>query len=507
MHQDKIRVRNALISVSDKTGLDGLAKALHARGVRVFSTGGTYQHLVEKCGVKAEKIESLTQFPEMMDGRVKTLHPKVFGGILARREAHEDIAAAEEHGIPLFDLVVVNLYPFAAHLGKSVEAQVSFVDIGGPAMLRASAKNFSAVAVLSDTHDYAEFLTELENNDGATSVAFRQTQAVRTFERTAQYDAMIVSEWKKPGELPQVLGLSPQTPLRYGENPHQKAAWSPLATGDRNWKVLQGKELSYNNLLDAEAALRITMDFSEPAIAIIKHNNPCGAAAGEMHLTELFAKALSTDSKSAFGGIVCLNRPVDEATASAMSALFLEVILAPGFEPGAMDVLSKKKNLRLIEWAKPWISRFEVRSALGGWLIQESDRAPVPATLTTATRHTVPAASWSDLKFAWRMVKHVRSNAIVIAKEGTTLGIGAGQMSRVDAVAIALQKCPEGATRGAVLASDAFFPFRDNIDLLKGKGIAAVIQPGGSQRDGEVIEACEEHGIALVLTGLRHFRH
>jgi phosphoribosylaminoimidazolecarboxamide formyltransferase/IMP cyclohydrolase len=499
--------------VSDKTGLKPLAKALHRRGVKLYSTGGTFAFLSDTCELPAEKIESLTGFPEMMDGRVKTLHPKVFGGILARRDMPEDLVAADRHGIPLFDLVVVNLYPFSAHLGKPVSEQIAFVDIGGPAMLRAASKNFQAVTVLSDPADYEPFLAELEAGDGSTRVAFRQAQAVRTFERTCRYDAMIASQWSDPGSLPQTVSLTPQHALRYGENPHQKAAWCPGEAG-QTWKVLQGKELSYNNLLDAESALRIVMDFSEPTVAIIKHNNPCGAATavgptgdGEAHLTGIFARALATDSKSAFGGIVAVNRPIDEATAMAMSQLFLEVILAPGFDPGALDTLSKKKNLRLIEWPKPFVAPYEVRAALGGWLVQESDRAEVPSALTTATRVAVPEGAWGDLRFAWRIAKHVRSNAIVIAKNGATLGIGAGQMSRVDAVGIALQKCPEGSTAGAVLASDAFFPFRDNIDLLKGRGITAVIQPGGSQRDGEVIEACNELGIALVLTGRRHFRH
>lgn len=503
---DFIPVRNALLSVFDKTGLGPLALALHAKGVTLYSTGGTYKHLVEDLKIPAKKVDSLTEFPEMMDGRVKTLHPKIFGGILARRLEPADLRDAEAHGIPLFDLVVVNLYDFASTLGKPREEQVRLVDIGGPAMLRAASKNFEAVAVLSSPQDYAPFLETFNQSGGQTSLALRFQNAVATFQRTCEYDAMIVQEWSEGKTLKKSLPLTPQTPLRYGENPHQKAAW---AGKPGMWSVLQGKELSYNNLLDTEAAVRLVGEFNDPAVSIIKHNNPCGAAAGTFSTHTLFLRAFEADSKSAFGGIVACNRPVDEAAAKAMAEIFLEVIAAPSFSPEALRVFAGKKNLRLVELQSLPTPELEVRAALGGWLIQDTDtqKAPAIEQLKTVTQQPVPDSLWADLRFAWSVVKHVRSNAIAIAKDQTTLSLGGGQTSRVDAVEIALQKCPAEKLQGAVLASDAFFPFRDNIDLLKGKGIRAIIQPGGSKRDDEVIAACNELGIAMVFTGIRHFRH
>jgi len=495
-------IKSALVSVFDKAGLEPLARALAGRGVKLFSTGGTATAL-EKLGLNVTKIESVTEFPEMMDGRVKTLHPRVFGGILARREVAEDREAAQTHGIPLFDLVVVNLYPFWDHKGKERAEQIKFIDIGGPSMIRAAAKNHATVAVLSDPKDYAEFLTELETNDGGTTEAFRYQLAARTFQRTAEYDQSIATEWAKSA-LPTSLTLAPQTPLRYGENPHQKAAWTGPTP---EWKVLQGKELSYNNLLDTEAALKIVEEFSDPAVAIIKHNNPCGAAVLKKPLLDVYKAALACDPKSAFGGIIATNQVIDKASAEAMAELFLEVVVAPGFEPGALEAFSKKKNLRLIAWENPVTASFEVRGALGGWLVQEADREGIHGEWRAVTKAAVPKEVEQELRFAWGICKHVRSNAIVVTKDGATVGIGAGQMSRVDSVHIALQKAGDGKLDGAVLASDAFFPFRDNIDLLKGKGIRAIVQPGGSQRDPEVIQACDELGIAMVFTGQRHFRH
>lgn len=497
-------IRSALVSVFDKTGLEPLCRALQEFNVKIYSTGGTAS-AIEKLGIPVTSIESVTQFPEMMDGRVKTLHPRVFGGILARREVAEDLEAAKKHEIPIFDLIVVNLYPFWDHRGKEIKEQTKFIDIGGPSMIRAASKNFDAVAVLSDPADYKEFLTEFQTNRGATTKGFRHQLAARTFRRTSQYDAMIASEWEAAGGLPKELSLTPQTPLRYGENPHQAAAWSgPQPTP---WKVLQGKELSYNNLLDTEAALRLVSEFSRPAVSIIKHNNPCGVASLEATVEKVFEKALTTDSKSAFGGIVAANRGVDGAAANAMAALFLEVVVAPSFTTEAVEIFGKKKNLRLIEWASPKFQSIEVRNSMGGWLVQDSDNVGIPHELKVVTETAVPDDAMEDLKFAWLVCKHVRSNAIVVANRGVTVGIGAGQMSRVDAVNIALQKGAALGLGGAVLASDAFFPFRDNIDLLKGTGIRAIIQPGGSQRDTEVIQACNELGIAMVFTGQRHFRH
>lgn len=496
-------IRHALISVFDKAGLEPLCRALHEKKTRIYSTGGT-SAFIEKLGIPVTAIEKVTEFPEMMDGRVKTLHPKVFGGILARRGEPEDMKAATEHGIALFDLVVVNLYPFWEHQGKPVGEQVKFIDIGGPSMLRAGSKNFEAVTVLSHPSDYPEFLRELEKNNG-TVRAFRHRMATRTFQRTAEYDAMIANAWGTSEQLPTQLLLSPQKTLRYGENPHQAGAWA--GTEPSPWQVLQGKELSYNNLLDTEAATRLVSEFEESAVAIVKHNNPCGAACGPGELSTIFERALQGDSKSAFGGVVATNRPVDAKTAEAMSAIFLEVILAPKFDLAAVEILSKKKNLRLIAWEKPVFQPVEVRTALGGWLIQQADTAGSPREMKVVTEAPLPSESKVDLEFAWLVCKHVRSNAIVIAKNRATLGIGAGQMARVDAVQIALQKADKAKLDGAVLASDAFFPFRDNIDLLKGSGVRAIVQPGGSQRDPEVVQACNELGIAMVLTGHRHFRH
>ncbi|MBM4303099.1 MAG: bifunctional phosphoribosylaminoimidazolecarboxamide formyltransferase/IMP cyclohydrolase [Deltaproteobacteria bacterium] len=496
-------LKNAIISVFDKTGLEPLCKQLNQMGVKLYSTGGTANFLTEK-GFNVTPIESVTQFPEMMDGRVKTLHPKVFGGILARRSFGEDIEAAKTHQIPLFDLVIVNLYPFWEHINDNREIQTKFVDIGGPSMLRAAAKNSESVTVLSSPDDYPDFLAHLELHRG-TTLDFRERMAGRTFRRTSEYDALIASLWEKEScEIPKSLSFGKLTPLRYGENPHQKAAWG---SHQQPWKVLQGKELSYNNLLDAESAVRLNQEFEAPAITIVKHNNPCGVATGNSPLQILFEKALQSDSKSAFGGIVASNRAIDEATARSMSQLFLEVIVAPSFSQKAKEIFQQKKNLRLIEWATPNFNSIEIRSSLGGWLIQTTDKDSIPAHLKVVTQtNKISDSTRSDLLFAWLVSKHVRSNAIVIAKEGQTQGIGAGQMSRVDAVEIALEKA-KGKTQGSVLASDAFFPFRDNIDLLKNSGIEAIIQPGGSQRDAEVIEACNELGIAMVFTGTRHFRH
>jgi phosphoribosylaminoimidazolecarboxamide formyltransferase / IMP cyclohydrolase len=504
-----VPIRQALVSVSNKEGLIDLAKSLKALGVKIFCTQGSSEYL-GKNGVETIRIETVTQFPEMMDGRVKTLHPKIFGGILARRYQETDLKEAETHKIPLFDLVIVNLYPFWEHLGKPPESQSSFVDIGGPSLMRAAAKNFDSVTILSSPDDYASFQEEIQKYSGSTSREFRFKMAGHTFKRTSEYDLSIALEWSEKTELPNSLSFQTQQPLRYGENPHQKAAWA--STQSPAWKVLQGKELSYNNLLDSEAALRVTSEFTVPtvnAVCIVKHNNPCGVATSNTSLAETFQRAFEADSKSAFGGIVSLNRPVDGATAQAMSSIFLEVVISPSYTQEALEIFAKKKNLRLIEWSKPEFNPFELRAAMGGWLIQSSDGtgAAIPTQLVTKTK--VASNSVDDLSFAWKVVKHVRSNAIVIAKNGTTLGIGGGQTSRVESVEIALRKAensPAGIS-GSVLASDAFFPFRDNIDLLKGKKIAAIIQPGGSQRDAEVIDACDELGIAMVFTAKRHFRH
>jgi len=496
--------KSALISVYYKEGLEDLCKQLHARHIRLYATGGTATFLSEKLGISVTKVESLTQFPEMMDGRVKTLHPRIFGGILARRENPKDMEECTRHEIPLFDLVVANLYPFAEHLGESAQSQTSFIDIGGPSLLRAAAKNFASVAVVSDPTDYPSLVAELSANSGGTELKFRKEQAARTFARTSAYDALIASEWTDSSDFPKHLSLSPRMPLRYGENPHQPAAWC----GTPSWTLLQGKELSFNNLLDAESAIGMAQEVTMPCIAIVKHNNPCGVAVGPKPDVGIFARAFAADSQSAFGGIVAANFAVDGPMAEAMSPVFLEVIIAPEFTAEALTILSKKKNLRLIRWANPTRPAIDVRRALGGWLVQAADsKNTAPPTWQVVTKAVIPPDADKDLRLAWSVCKHVRSNAIVLVHDGMTLGIGAGQMSRVDSVKIAVEKAGAKLVSGTVLASDAFFPFRDNIDKLKGTGVVAIVQPGGSQRDAEVIEACNEAGIAMVFTGQRHFRH
>lgn len=501
-------IERALISVFKKDGLEPLVAALKARGVEILSTGGTADFL-EKLGHSVTRVERVTEFPEMMDGRVKTLHPRVFGGILARREAPEDVAACREHRIPLVDLVVVNLYPFRDHRDDALERQVTFVDIGGPSMLRAAAKNFRSVAVLSDPADYAEFLDVFAAGNGTTTEAYRLACAVRTFERTARYDVAIADRWRRFLEsasvAPAALSLEPKLPLRYGENPHQTAFWA--SDQEPTWNVLQGKELSYNNLLDAEAVTKLVSEFAEPTCAIVKHNSPCGVATGGLAPVALFERAFAADSLSAFGGVVAFNRPVDGPAAEALAKPFLEVVVAPAFDDEALRVLSAKKNLRLVAWPTPRFSPFDIRPAMGGWLVQSADPSGSGERWRTVTKRSVPAALEADLRFAWLVAKHARSNAIVVAKDGVTLGIGAGHVSRVDAVETALRKAPATALAGAVVASEAFFPFRDSIDRLAAKGIAAVVQPGGSVKDAEVIAACDENGMAMAFTGRRHFRH
>jgi phosphoribosylaminoimidazolecarboxamide formyltransferase / IMP cyclohydrolase len=504
MVHDRIPIRNALLSVSDKAGLDVLAQALAKAGVQLFSTGGTLQFL-QKCGLRARSVESVTEFPEMMHGRLKTLHPKIFGGILARRDEAEDQQNCVKHAIPHFDLVVVNLYPFHNFLGKARSLQIENIDIGGPSLLRAAAKNHAFVAVLSDPTEYDGFLTEYQAHHQHTTLALREALAQRTFARTANYDAMIAAEWlAKNDSFPTSIALAPAQSLRYGENPHQKAVFA----GAPRWKILQGKELSYNNLLDAEAAVRLAHDFSTPACAIVKHGNPCGATALENGSSALlFRRALECDSVSAFGGIVAINQNVDAECAKAMSEIFLEVVIAPSYSSDALAVFSKKANLRLIEWSNPTFAPFEVRAAMGGWLVQDQDTATVAGEFRTVSATQPQPSDWLDLKFAWTVCKHVRSNAIVIAKDRQISGVGAGQMSRVDSVRIAIEKSGTDSLKGAVLASDAFFPFRDNIDLIAPTGVKAIIAPGGSRNDPQVIEACNEHGIVLVFAPERHFRH
>jgi phosphoribosylaminoimidazolecarboxamide formyltransferase/IMP cyclohydrolase len=500
MSESRLPLQKALLSVSDKSGLDLLCKALHSQGVELFSTGGTAE-FIRTQGLPVTPIESLTDFPEILEGRVKTLHPKVYGGILARRDHSNDQAEISRLGLTLFDLLVVNFYPFQDHLGKSFEEQAAFIDIGGPALIRAGSKNHRWVTVLSDPTDYSLFLRETKDS-ATTSLDFRREMAKKSFLRVSRYDAAIFTEWEKP-LFPMNLTLYPQKELRYGENPHQKAVWS----GCPEWKVLQGKELSYNNLLDTESANQLVSEFEEPAVAIIKHNNPCAVAWGEETSSVLFERAFETDSKSSFGGIVAFNIPVDKACALKMSEVFLEVVIAPAFLPEALSVLENKKNLRLIEWPHPSFSGMEVRTAMGGWLVQQKDSLGNRVEFKLVNQENpTKKVSASEMKGAWIVCKHARSNAIVIVKNNRTVGIGAGQVSRVDSMKIAIEKA-QTQLNDTVIASDAFFPFRDSIDLLRGLGVKAVLQPGGSQRDAEVIEACSELGIPLYFTGERHFRH
>ncbi len=514
-------ITRALLSVSDKTGLIPFAQFLQSRGVEILSTGGTAKSLRE-AGVKVTDVSSVTGFPEIMDGRVKTLHPAIHGGILARRDVPEHVAAMKEHGIFGIDLVVLNLYPFEATVAKgaSYEEAVEQIDIGGPAMLRASAKNHAHVTIVTDPADYAA-VQEAIAQSGGTSLELRKALARKAFARTAAYDAAI-SAWmagEQQMEYPERITVSAQlaSTLRYGENPHQSAALyvTDAAPGTlAAAKQLQGKELSYNNLNDTDAAWALANDFEEPCVAIIKHANPCGVALGA-NCTEAFTKALACDPVSAYGGIIALNRPLTSDFVEAMGKLFVEVIIAPKVEAEAAALLAKKQNLRVLEaGTRPLESstRHErmIKPISGGLLVQSADEARIDEKdLKTASATQPSAQQVKDMLFAFRVAKHVKSNAIVIARDGATVGIGAGQMSRVDSVRIACWKAAEAklSTQGAVLASDAFFPFDDNVHRAAEAGIAALIQPGGSIRDEEVVKAADSHKMAMVFTGIRHFRH
>jgi phosphoribosylaminoimidazolecarboxamide formyltransferase / IMP cyclohydrolase len=602
------RVRRALISVSDKTGIVELAQGLAELGVEIVSTGGTARALAE-AGVRVRAVEDFTGFPEMMDGRVKTLHPRLYAGLLAVRSDSSHLQAAAEHGIEPVDLVCVNLYPFEQTVarGDASDAEVvENIDIGGPTMIRAAAKNHAYAAVLTDPADYAPVLAELRESGGRLSIATRERLAAAAFATTARYDAAI-ARWFAPRahgeEFPPrwANAYEKAFDLRYGENPHQRAAYyaevgapTHLLAGVRQ---LHGKELSFNNLLDLDSARRLVEDFSDPACAIVKHNNPCGCALGRDVLAA-YERAFACDPQSAFGGVIALNRPVDAACAEAISRQFVEVLLAPRFDGDALAVLTEKKNVRLLElpdWPEP-VEGMEHKPVLGGVLVQERDFvSETPEQMSVMTARQPDEREWEDLRFAWQVCRHVRSNAIVIAREGATVGIGAGQMSRVDAVRIAIEKAREGERQapgerggaavrrdggerergggrerggaavrhdggerergggherggaavrhdggererggaavqqdgggrerggtaaepdaassrlaGASLASDAFFPFADGPQLAIDAGVSAIIQPGGSVRDEEVVAAADAGGIAMVATGVRHFRH
>lgn len=523
-------IQRALLSVFDKTGLVELAQALRARGVSLISTGGSRAALMA-AGIEVVDISEVTGFPEMMDGRVKTLHPKVHGGLLAARDNPEHHAALLAHGIAPIDLLVGNLYPFRETLarGADFETIIENIDIGGPAMLRSSAKNHDGVCVVVDPRDYGALLAELDAHNGETTGAFRRALAAKAFAHTASYDRAI-AEWFAgvTREGPQLAKEVPDqaSELRYGENPHQKA-WLVLKPqqarpGVATARQVQGKALSYNNLNDADAAFECVAEFDPArtaAVAIIKHANPCGVAEGTS-LEEAYRRALACDPVSAFGGIVATNQPLDAASARAITEIFTEVIIAPDATDEAIAIVGAKKNLRLLltkGLPNPRAEDLVIRSIAGGRLVQTRDNAVVDdMTLRVVTQRQPTEAELSDLHFAYRVVKHVKSNAIVYAKGGATVGIGAGQMSRVDSARIAAWKAGEAAralgsdaplTIGSVAASDAFFPFADGLEALVAAGATAVIQPGGSMRDNEVIEAANKAGLAMVFTGTRHFRH
>lgn len=506
-------IRRALISVSDKTGIVDFARELTSFNVEIISTGGTAKTLRD-AGVSVRDISDITGFPEMMDGRVKTLHPRVHGGLLAIRDNAEHVAALEQHGIQPIDLVVVNLYPFAETIKRedvTREEAIEQIDIGGPAMIRSAAKNARDVAVIISPEQYAQVIEELNQNNGALSLNTRDTLAQKAFEHTAQYD-IVVSSYLAGSSRPlpdRLSGLKKIADLRYGENPHQKAAIYQTSTtgGIANAAVLAGKEMSFNNYVDAEAAWQLVCDFDQTACAIIKHTNPAGVGLGQT-AAEAYKKALATDPVSAFGGIVAFNCTVDAAAAEEVTKIFTEVVIAPGYDATALEILRAKKNLRVIQMSdmeQP--PGAELKQIGGGMLVQTRDDYKLnPAELNVVTTRKPTDDEMRALEFAWIVCKHTKSNAIVYARADQTVGVGAGQMSRVDSVKIGTMRA-QLPVAGSVLASDAFFPFRDGIDEAAKHGITAVIQPGGSVRDEEVIAAANEHGLAMVFTGIRHFKH
>jgi phosphoribosylaminoimidazolecarboxamide formyltransferase/IMP cyclohydrolase len=516
------RIQRAILSVTDKTGLVEFARQLAGLDVELISTGGTAK-LLRDSGIAVKDISDLTGFPEMLDGRVKTLHPKVHGGILHRRENPAHRSAVAEHGIEPIDMVVVNLYAFektAAKAGVHFDELIENIDIGGPSMIRSAAKNFQDVAVVTSPADYAVLADEMLKSGGALSAATRWRLAQRAFATTAAYDSAIAStlervnsnghfELNPPEGFPQTLRMAFQkvTDLRYGENPHQKAAMYSDGSGKgvANGQQLQGKELSYNNIVDTQAAWDLAQEFEEPVVAIIKHTNPCGTATGKT-LLEAYKKALECDPVSAFGGVIGVNRVIDGAAAEEMAKLFLEVIAAPGFEDAAQAKFASKKNLRLVG-VVPSDQKWVLKNVSGGMLVQDADQRPLTeADLKVVTQRQPTPDEKRALLFGWKVCKHVKSNAILYVRDGQTVGVGAGQMSRVDSCKIGAMKA-QLPLKGTVAASDAFFPFPDGVEEIARAGATAIIQPGGSVRDQEVIEAADRHGMAMIFTGVRHFRH
>ena len=515
--------RRALLSVSDKTGLGDFAASLVRHGYEILSTGGTAT-MLRDAGIDVTDVSEVTGFPEIMDGRVKTLHPNIHGGLLARRDNEDHLAAMREQGITGIDLVAVNLYPFEEQLARTDDREtlIETIDIGGPAMLRASAKNHQFVTVICDPSDYAEVVAALDSN-GDISPELRRDLAARVFARTARYDAAIAG-WLDGSDFAETLQISAQRQqsLRYGENPHQRAALyagGPARVGVASATQLQGKPLSYNNLNDTDAAFELAAEFTAPTIAIIKHANPCGVASADS-LADAWEHALAADPVSAFGGIVASNQSLDADTASGIASIFTEVVIAPDASEAAKDILAAKPNLRLLltgSMPDPRTEAIKLKSVSGGFLAQSRDNGFITETdLQIVTSARPDAAQLADMMFAWRVVKHVKSNAIVFVKDSITAGVGAGQMSRVDSARIAVQKAHDTAqhhgwdmprTSGSVAASDAFFPFADGLQALIDAGATAVIQPGGSKADDTVIAAADAAGIVMAMTGMRHFNH
>ena len=517
------KIKTVLISVSDKTGIVEFAKFLSENGVEILSTGGTARLLKEN-SLPVTMVSDYTGFPEMMDGRVKTIHPKIHGGLLGKRDDANHMKAMEKHHIKPIDMLVVNLYPFEVTIAKkdcSFEDAIENIDIGGPSMVRSAAKNHKDVAVVVNSGSYEKLMQELTDNDFSLSKKTRLLLAQEAFARTARYDSLISNYLLEKSETNKSIfpenyhiPLKKIQDLRYGENPHQSAAFYMDArsgnTDITQAQQLQGKELSFNNIIDLEAALKVVLEFKETASVIIKHTNPCGIGI-DKSLVEAYKKAKETDPVSAFGGIIGFNRIVDASTAEEIVMTFIEAIIAPDYEKKALDILSKKKNLRLLKLpmggGKTNGGNLDIKRVSGGLLLQNNDDIDlIESQLKVVTKKQPSEDQWKALRFAWKAIKHVKSNAIVFAKKDRTIGIGAGQMSRVDSTKIAVEKS-KSSLKGTVMASDAFFPFRDAIDAAAENGIAAIIQPGGSVKDNEIIAAANEHKIAMVFTGIRHFKH
>ena len=514
------QIKRAVISVSDKTGLAGFAKELASLGIEIISTGGTMK-AIKEAGLDVKSVTDVTGFPEIMDGRVKTLHPAIFSGILARRNNPDDLETLEQQNLPLIDLIVVNLYPFekvSSIPDASFEQVIENIDIGGPSMLRAAAKNFADVAVVCSPDQYDDVIAEMKESGAGLSLETRQKLARKVFEHTAAYDSCItgylLSKEKDAPAFPDRLTLSwnKVSDLRYGENPHQKAAWyiqpGSTETSVPRARLLHGKPLSFNNIADIDTALDCVREFDDPAVVLLKHANPCGLAMADSQV-EAYRMARECDPISFFGGIVGLNRPCSPETAKEIHAAFLECVIAPSFEPEALEILTKKKNIRLLETGPftPKTPCGMLRTVVGGAIIQDRDLGTVkPEDLKVVSKAKPTDVDIKGLLFAWKVVKWVKSNAIVYTTKNATVGVGAGQMSRVDAAELGVKKA-RSSLEGVYMASDAFFPFRDSIDAAAGAGVKAIIEPGGSIRDKEVIDAADEHGLVLVFTGMRHFRH